>query len=178
MSSGSRRVRASKGSQQGRASKGSQHRDLPLGGLEVWAGFDPGPKRSGWAVITPYPKPVFLRGGLVASDSLALLKLLLAWGPSKISLELPGTYIAGYAKYQISQTSLTGGVILGLACALEIPIVTFTATSENSWRERVCGDRRSGDAAVRAALDKQIAGLPPRSSVHVRDATGVALAAR
>ena len=127
-------------------------------------------------MISPYP-PVFLEGGIVSSDSASLANLLLAWGPTRVSVELPGQYIASYAKYQISQTALTGGIILGLAHLLDIPTVTFTATSTDSWREIVCGTRKSGDADVKAALDKQLPGLPLRSSVHVRDAAGVVLAA-
>lgn len=155
--------------------------DLPAGGSMV-LGIDPGPSSSGWALLdfTIASAPVWFEGGRT-ERMLALFELLeqreLAPRIALVAVERAVALYSPLANVQAMGTAWAGGHVAGLAEARGFTVV---ALGVNEWRQAFVGHSSRGenvDHKVEAALRMFVRQMPTRTSVHARDAAGVACVA-
>ena len=146
-------------------------------------GVDPGPTFTGWALLdfTIAASPVWVMGGTCDNEIGALLDLLSPnplrpdMRPDLVCVERPRAMHNPMANVQLMATAWAGGVIVGHAEARGFRVCEL---GQNEWRVALVGRSKRGDNVdhkVKAALLAHVRQLPNRSTVHARDAAGVAL---
>ncbi len=140
-------------------------------------GVDPGPTHTGWAVIdfTIPSSPVWFMGG-TCGEIETVLDTLEAGGlrPDLVCIERPRALHDPMANVQVMATAWAGGIVVGLARARGL---TVQEVGQNEWRVAFVGHSKRGDNVdhkVEAVLRSHVRQLPARTSVHSRDAAGVA----
>lgn len=146
-------------------------------------GIDPGGSGShGWALIdfTTPSAPVWFEGGRT-EHPLALFDLLeergLAARVGMVAVERAVSLWKPEANVKAMATAWAGGHLAGFAEARGFQVVALGVTE---WRCALVGASRKGeniDHKVEAALRMFLRRFPARSSVHARDAAGVACVA-
>jgi Holliday junction resolvasome RuvABC endonuclease subunit len=151
----------------------------------VTVGFDPGTNTTGWCVIGSTGNPIRTRyhsSGMEASTAHALLCLIqrldLAY-PVRLTVAIEA--LAGIA-YPVKgpgvvsaliSSSRVSGILTGICHGRISEVSEMTA---REWRGAVLKKPHASDHDIAATIPRLIEGWPKRSSVHVRDAAGVALA--
>lgn len=145
-------------------------------------GIDPGPSANGWALLdfSIASAPVWFESGRT-ERVLALFELLAERGlAARIGLVAVERAVALYnplANVQAMGTAWAGGRVAGIAEARGFAVI---ALGVNEWRQAFVGHSRKGenvDHKVEAALRMFVRHMPTRTSVHARDAAGVACVA-
>ncbi len=153
-------------------------RDLGEGGVEAVKrvlGIDPGTSSHGWALLdlsTP-ARPLYLEGGRTAD----VRPLLAREGLGMVAVERAVALWKPEANVHAMSTAWEGGWIAGFAAARGHRVVWMGATE---WRTALVGHSEKGenvDGKVKTALLMFVREFPARSSVHLRDAAGVACVA-
>ncbi len=146
-------------------------------------GIDPGPAKCGWALLdfSVLMSPVWHCGG-VTEDVLDMLDTFTASGalvPELVGIEQPRSLHNPMANVQAMATAWAGGRVEGLAQARGFETA---ALGVNEWRQALIGHSKRGDNIdhkVEHYLRTFVRQMPKRTSVHCRDAAGVAcIAAR
>jgi Holliday junction resolvasome RuvABC endonuclease subunit len=142
--------------------------------------FDPGTTSTGWAIVNATAdgsrrRVTFRAAGAVPSEADAILALF--GGVDVVAVEkLKGFAYASKGGASIVDglvaSSRVAGLIVGLTAG-RVPCVEMTA---HEWRKLVCGNGAATDAKIAATVPRLVEGFPKRSNVHVRDATGLAVA--
>jgi hypothetical protein len=140
-------------------------------------GIDPGPSKSGYALLdfTIKTAPIWIEGG-TSEDVGELLDLTFAPSPTMlVVVEQPRALHNPLANVQVVSTSWAGGEIYGYARAKGFNVLSVGV---NEWRIAFVGRSRAGDNVdhkVEAELRRRVRQMPNRSSSHSRDAGGVAV---
>jgi hypothetical protein len=135
--------------------------------------FDVGPKACGVAALDAEGR--VLAVGEVESTAAVLAALVEAVAPSRMAVE----WVAGHAFSParvpgLVASAAVAGQLLQLAHAAGVPCACITAAE---WRRAIVGKPAPRDGEVADALAGLVE-LPKRTNAHVRDAVGLALAAR
>lgn len=155
-------------------------------------GIDPGSTFAGWCLLdfTVFHSPLFFDGGKASSPA-ALFDHLehegLAEHIGLVAVEEPRAVFFPHDQsptkliallrstaLSVAHTSWEGGRIIGWAEARGFGVMRV---GPGEWRIALVGSSRKGDdvdAKVKATLPRVVRCWPERSSVHVRDAGGVA----
>jgi len=145
-------------------------------------GIDPGPTRSGWALLdfTIPSSPVYFAAGLTESP-LGLFRELDDAGHGDrlrlVAVEQSRGRVDPLRVAAVLLTVWTGGRFIGIAESRSLEAVALGVTE---WRNALIGTPRRGDDIdenVAAFLRRFVRHWPARSNVHVRDAAGVACVA-
>jgi Holliday junction resolvasome RuvABC endonuclease subunit len=145
-------------------------------------GLDPGPTNVGWAVIdfTISTAPVWYGGAADSTQSpVALLEYLLASYPTVrvVGIEQPRAVNNPAANVQAMATAWAGGELAGIARHMGLDVRPLGVTQ---WRRALVGSFEKGaniDHVVERWLRTFVRQMPKRTSVHARDAAGVACVA-
>jgi hypothetical protein len=140
-------------------------------------GIDPGPTHSGYCVLdfTVKSAPIWIEAG-TSEDVGQLLELTFSPGPEMlVVVEQPRALHDPMANVMVMRTAWAGGEIYGYARAKGFNVLSVGV---NEWRIAFVGHSRRGDnvdAKVKAELYRRVRQMPARTSVHARDAGGVAM---
>ena len=139
-------------------------------------GIDPAPRDGslGWALLhAERGEPAVWQAG--GTRPVAEARALLAAHPAAtLAVETPSGYVWHYERgAALLATAEIAGFLQGLAAAEGRICVTPSA---QDWRRVVVGRAAATDDEVREAVRRHVRQLPTRTSVHVRDAAGCALA--
>jgi Holliday junction resolvasome RuvABC endonuclease subunit len=144
--------------------------------------FDPGPQRTGWAVLERVDRrsrDVLVGVGCSDSAPHYLARVIEAHAPNLVAVETCAGFMAGRARFApLMATAQVAGLILGLAHGRfeTLAMVANAPGRGESWRLLLTGQARAGDDLVLAALRLRMPTLP-RMNVHSRDALGLAIVA-
>lgn len=144
-------------------------------------GIDPGPAENGWAIIDcENRRPAFVEGGKAdidwtlrraAAPDIDLVAVEWPqWTPIRSKNQNPAA-VRGMARCLLD-TALVAGRVAGLAEGAGKRVARLTS---KEVRRAICRKQNARDAAVKAALQLVVDGMPHRSNVHVRDAMAVAI---
>jgi hypothetical protein len=138
-------------------------------------GIDPGPTKSGYALLdfTVRSAPIWLEGG-TSEDVGALLDTYDPGPGMLVVFEQPRAVHNPMANVQVVRTAWAGGDCHGYARAKGFNVLSLGV---NEWRQAFVGHSKRGenvDHKVENALRVLVRQMPPRSSTHARDAAGVA----
>lgn len=138
-------------------------------------GIDPGPTKSGFALLdfTVKSAPIWIQAG-TSEDVGMLIDTYDAEPDMLIAIEQPRALHNPMANIQVMRTAWVGGDVHGYARARGFNVV---AVGVNEWRIAFVGHSRRGDDVdhkVEAELRRHVREMPARSSSHARDAAGVA----
>jgi Holliday junction resolvasome RuvABC endonuclease subunit len=143
-------------------------------------GIDPGPTSCGWAVLdfSIRTAPVWVAGGSVADVAEMLEPSFPHLMPEDtlVVVEEPRAMHNPLANVAVMGTAFAAGDAHGFARALGF---TTQRVGVNQWRLAVVGSSKRGDNVdrkVERVLRAYVRGMPTRTSVHARDAAGVAWA--
>ena len=140
--------------------------------------FDPGPKTCGFALAKLKPemrgRPMFIGGGKVDSDHETISICLRDHREVDIvAVETPAGYVHEHARgAQLLETRGEASMIAAIARVIGLLVVEMTA---GEWRRQLTGKSNASDAVIARACAMLASGLPKRSSVHTRDALGLAI---
>ncbi len=155
-------------------------------------GVDPGPTHTGWALLDfAIPSaPVWFGGGTCEEiedvfDSFGARRPIPVspfshelGEPERLDLvciERPRALHNPMANVQLMATAWAGGIVVGLARARGLIV---QEVGQNEWRQALVGHSKRGekvDPKVADHLRMHVRQMPERSSVHARDAAGVAI---
>lgn len=155
--------------------------------------FDPGPTRSGWALVRRgrglLGKVEFVRGGRMDSTPdmfTTLLRDLREMSPGEpvgtIAVERPEGYV--YDPVRGAQVIATATIAGGIAWAasarghqvVEVPAARVRKTLLGRARLGFWQQKGDMDRAIKAVLPSFVSSLPAKASSHVRDALALAVA--
>lgn len=131
-------------------------------------GVDPGPTRSGWALVdtaTPRKGTVqfLFAGHAELSSGIGLVR------SDVIAIERPRWFARDINPAHVVDTAYVAGYLAGRhPGAVEL--------AAQDWKRKLGLRPNANDAAVRSVVERFVVGLPKRTNVHVRDALGIALA--
>jgi Holliday junction resolvasome RuvABC endonuclease subunit len=141
-------------------------------------GVDPGPTHNGWALLdfTVSTAPLWHLGGTCGDELEDVFDTLDAAGlrPDLVCVERPRALHNPMANVPLMATAWAGGIVVGIARARGLDVLEL---GQNEWRLGLVGHSAKGervDPKVEAALRLLVRQLPARTSVHARDAAGVA----
>lgn len=140
-------------------------------------GFDPGPTRTAWALVSMVlPRPIFHDGGVVPSDRNEL-RTVFQRQPNWLALVSIETVMFSFADQSTSQIILTSGVQDRIETIAwyergDVPVERVTA---RSWRKLLIGKATPSDAEIAHVIKSRVDALPTRTNNHVRDAIGAAI---
>lgn len=149
---------------------------------EVVVGFDPGPKRTAWAVVIHSNGACsYMDSGLVPSEHgevRDLLSRLSAWGwvaPLRAAVEVPsGAIFQTFRASSLLETATVAGMVASECVSSLGPgrVVMVNAREARARLVTAKVPRKPGamDRAVKAALGARVGSLPARTNAHVRDA--------
>lgn len=136
-------------------------------------GIDPGPTLCGWGVVDGQP-PRFVAGGMVGSTSAELQELLALYPGAVVAIESIEWRNFGPARTgPLMATSHIAGLLEGLANGRKTHLLPAAM-----WRRMLTGRTGPTDARIKLVVCSRLRDMPSRSSSHVRDALGCALAAQ
>lgn len=153
-------------------------------------GIDPGPTEIGYAVIrfdTATRRGSYVDAGKLAVDARTcdeLFGIVKVHVIDAVGVELPSQLHANEKIHRSALVSRANQLlatmkvqqrIVGWLNSFGFDDVCEVAASD--WRRGIVGRSSASDAAIKAAIVRQVAGWPKRSNEHERDAAGVALAA-
>lgn len=138
--------------------------------------FDPGPERVGYAVLELCgTRAVVVASGLAPATASAVHNIVAAHCGALVAVESVGDYLAARPRARgLFATAHVAGMIRGVS--YPAPVVALPAHGTRGrpgWRDLLVGPR-ANDAMVRAALAGELGSLPRQTSVHERDAMGLA----
>jgi len=141
-------------------------------------GIDPGPTHNGWALLdfSVPSSPVWYLGGTCGEIETVIESVCCSLDarPILVCIERPRALHNPMANVQLMATAWAGGFAAGLARSRGL---TVEELGQNEWRMALVGHSRKGDNVdhkVEAVLRRMVRQFPTRSSVHARDAAGVA----
>lgn len=141
-------------------------------------GVDPGPTRSGYAVVAweIAGKPAYVTSGDVESTGPAAVALLELLEHDLLAVETCAGVFRGAAGIPLLETSFEGGVFAGIEYARGGAV---EKVSSADWRRALTSKRGCSDAEIERVLRGHVQDMPaPRkTNAHERDAIGVACAA-
>lgn len=154
--------------------------------------IDPGPDVSAFAIVEPVDAKTsrarFIDGGLFDSTHESIESFLKAHAGAQLAVEVIAGYVHEHARgAQLLLTSAIAERIVTIARTLGFTPTTMPAAE---WRGIFAGSRVASDPRVRKACELWVANMPKLPArtilatkkvssvhVHVRDATGFAVAA-
>jgi Holliday junction resolvasome RuvABC endonuclease subunit len=142
-------------------------------------GFDPGPTTHGYALLrVDSGRPVYLACGEVAAKDHAAILALIEQA-DLVAVETPRGIPYGKDMGKVRgrsrdllATGIEAGRLLGMSSCYE---VEMEQASAEDWRKAIVGKGGAADWQVKIQTRSRILGWPLRSSVHARDAAGMAL---
>jgi Holliday junction resolvasome RuvABC endonuclease subunit len=141
-------------------------------------GVDPGPTRSGWALLSwdVSGRPAYVASGELASRGDDARALLEKWEPEAVAIEKCSGIFRGAAGIPLLETNWIGGMFAGLAISNGREVEEIKSAD---WRLALTGKRGATDGRVEEVLRGHVEGMPaPRqTNAHERDALGVACSA-
>jgi len=141
-------------------------------------GIDPGAVHTGWALLefSVPSSPVWFVGG-TCDEVETVIESLLADAtrrPELVCIEQPQALHNPMANRNLIGAAWVGGMAAGFAVARGLDVHVL---GPEAWRMGLIGRPRRGDNVdhkVEAFLRAHVRQFPARSSVHARDAAGVA----
>lgn len=157
--------------------------------MSIVVGLDPGTNSTGYCIIDTRgsaPQPIactFLAGGSVESNGSALTGLFMSLrglgtdiGDATVAIEI----LAGIAYAPkgggIVASLIASSRIAGLIAGLVYGRARIFEMTAREWRGHVLRKPQASDQEIARVIPGLVHGWPKRSSVHVRDAAGVAIA--
>lgn len=153
--------------------------------MSLVLGIDPGPVNVGWAVIdfTIPMAPVWFESGHVRVDGRVRFVDVIQYASSHypsikvMGIEQPRAVSNPAANAQAMGTAWAGGMLAGIAETMGFEVRVLGVTQ---WRRALVGSFGKGanvDHMVERWLRSFVRQVPTRTSVHARDAAGVACVA-
>lgn len=145
--------------------------------MRLSIGFDPGPRRTAWAVSSMVKSQChFHSWGVVDSTPACISVILDTWRDANPLVVVEQIFITpGGNNNAIRDTCQVGG---GIAWVAELMGLDVMLTTSTKWRRLLCfghkGQATPGDKDVAVAVHTIYGNaLPRRSNTHLRDALGV-----
>jgi Holliday junction resolvasome RuvABC endonuclease subunit len=140
-------------------------------------GIDPGQRHIGWAVLDMcHQRPRWVCGGTTTLEQARRIELLEGLGTVDLAVvETPVAIHRPEANAQLIGTAVMAGRLLEI-CGWRADHVLEVSPAQ--WRMSLIGRSKAGDnqdTVVKRTLQASVADLPSRTSVHARDAAGVAI---
>jgi len=154
----------------------------------VVIGFDPGPTRTAWALVSVTDRgAAYLDSGTFPSrygEASNLLTSLSAWGwvaPLRAVIETPRGVVFNMFRGDALLQSATVAGMISAECVRVLGGSCVSMVSADDARKAVGvkrGRRKAGstDKAIKAILASSVGSMPKRSNPHTRDAIVVAVA--
>lgn len=150
----------------------------------IVVGLDPGTNSTGYCIIDTRgasPQPIactYLDGGSVASTGASFTALFAERLDSDVTVAIEVLAGIAYAPKGggIVASLIASSRIAGLIAGLVYGRARIFEMTAREWRGHVLRKPQASDKEIARVIPGLVHGWPKRSSVHVRDAAGVAIA--